>query len=329
MRSIKEAREIIESWRIDYNEVRPHRIGLSTPEYISEDNSIKTDFLGTLKWGGVGSTNTQLNDRRIKVTLISINRNKFWIIFALLILMIQTECISQTSLGLGGSMVTDSAADTIEISQAKADSESTDAASTSQGEAKELTKCIKPIATVALIEDDVARQRYSYVLTQSELPPSPLPLLLIMLQQSNCFQVVDRNRDLQGMLKEDSNMAKGQMVGADYTITPNIIFSVGDAERGASAADALLPRIAGVLGGLKISKKEVQVALFLVDSRSGVQVAASKGSAKISDVGFAELEITRMLASGGGAWAKTDQGKVIAAAFLDATTKMIDIIRDM
>ena len=262
------------------------------------------------------------------MTLISINRNKFWIIFALLILMIQTECISQTSLGLGGSMVTGSAADTTEITKAKEDSESTDAASTSQGEAKELTKCIKPIATVALVEDDTARERYSYVLIQNELPPSPLPLLRLIFQQSNCFHIVDRNRDLQsqGMLKEDSNMAKGQMVGADYTITPNVLFFQDDIGR---AVGALRPGLAGVLGELKVSKKEAQVVLFLIDNRSGVQVAATEGSAKVSDVGFAGLGVTRMLAGASHAWEKTNQGKLFAAAFLDATAKMIDIIRDI
>ena len=272
------------------------------------------------------------------MNFISINRNKFWIIFALLVLVIQTGCLSQTSLGLGGSMVTGSAADTTEISQAKANSESTNASSASQGEAKELPKCIKPIAKVALIEDDAARQRYSYVLSQNGLPPSPLSLLRLLLQQSNCFQIIDRNRGMQaslqeqqlaeqGMLRADSETAKGQMMTPDYTITPNIVFSEDDAGGGVGAAGALLPGIAGVLGGLKVSKKEAQVVLFLVDSRTSLQVAASEGSAKVSDLGFAGLGVTSLLAGGGGAWAKTNQGKVLAAAFLDATSKMINIIR--
>ena len=265
--------------------------------------------------------------------------NNLWVIFVLLVLVIQTGCISTTKLGLGGSVVTGSAGDTTEITKAKTDSK-LNAASTSQGEAQELTKCIKPIATVALLEDEAARQRYSYVLTQNNLPPSPLPLIRLMFQQSNCFQIVDRNRGLsaitqeqklaeQGLLRQDSNMAKGQLVAADYTIVPNIVFSEDDAGGGIGAAGALLPGIAGVLGGLKVSKKEAQVVLFLTDNRSGVQVAASEGSAKVSDVGFGGLGLTRMLGAAGGAWSNTNQGKVLAAAFLDATAKMINIIRSI
>ena len=272
------------------------------------------------------------------MTFLNIVNSEFRIILILLFLIVQAGCISQTNLGQGGSLVTGSAVNTTEISQANADGGSTNAGSTSQGEAKELTKCIKPIATVSLIEDDAARQRYSYVLTQSELPPSPLPLLRLMFQQSNCFQIVDRNRGMQaifqeqqlaeqGMLREDSNRDRGQMVSADYTITPNIVFSEDDAGGGVGAAGALLPGIAGVLGGLKVSKKEAQVVLFLVDNRTGLQVAASEGSAKVSDLGFAGLGVAGVLAGGGGAWAKTNQGKVLAAAFLDATSKMINIIR--
>ena len=80
---------------------------------------------------------------------------------------------------------------------------------------------------------------------------------------------------------------------------------------------------------MKVSKKEAQVVLFLIDNRSGVQVAATEGSAKVSDVGFAGLEITRMLAGTSSTWPNTNQGKLFAAAFLDATAKMIDIIRDI
>ena len=90
-------------------------------------------------------------------------------------------------------MVTGSAGDTAEITKAKADGKSGNTTNTSQSEAKELPKCIKPIATVALQEDEAAKQNYVYVLTQSKLPASPLPLLRLMFQQSNCFQIVDRD----------------------------------------------------------------------------------------------------------------------------------------
>ena len=217
---------------------------------------------------------------------------------------------------------------------------STGSGSTAKGEAKELQKCNEPFATVALSEDETAKQQYVAVLAQFQLPQSPLPLLRLMFQQSNCFQIVDRGKGLQaisteqelakkGMLKEGSDMTGGQLVAADYTITPNIVFSdqnTGGIGAAAGILGALIPG-AALLGGINVSMKEAQVVLFLTDNRSGVQLAAAEGSAKTSDVGFGGFGFGGGLGALGGAWGSTEQGKVVAAALLDATNKIIDIIR--
>ena len=83
------------------------------------------------------------------------------------------------------------------------------------------------------------------------------------------------------------------------------------------------------MGGLKVSKKEAQVVLFLTDNRSGIQVASAEGSAKVSDIGFGGLGLTRMLGAAGGAWSNTNEGKVLAAALLDATIKIINTLRSI
>lgn len=131
---------------------------------------------------------------------------------------------------------------------------STGTGSQTQGAARELQKCDKPIATVALSEDESNKQVYAVQLVQLKLPQSPIPLLRLMFQQSNCFQIVDRGRGLtaitteqklaqQGLLKEGSNITGGQLVAADYTITPNIAFSE------ANAGGAALGVAAGTLVG--------------------------------------------------------------------------------
>ena len=267
-----------------------------------------------------------------------------YIVLALLVLVLQQGCMSKMSLGQGGSMVTGSATDTTELAKAKTNGEST-SGSTSQGEAKELTKCDKPIATVALSEDPTASQQYSHVLVQNKLPSSPLPLLRLMFQQSNCFQIVDRGRGLtaitreqelakQGLLKQDDSVTKkGQLVSADYTIVPNIIFAEENAGGAGGLAGALLPGVAGILGGIKVSKKEAQVLLFLTDNRTGIQVTATEGSAKSSDIAIGGFGVggalSSVLGAAAGAWGNTNQGKVVAAALLDATNKMVDIIRSL
>src|SRR5260370_39648291 len=60
---------------------------------------------------------------------------------------------------------------------------------------------------------------------------SPSGLMRLMIQQSNCFLVVERGVGMQnlmqerslaqsGQLRQGSNMGGGQMVTADYVLTP-------------------------------------------------------------------------------------------------------------
>ena len=244
--------------------------------------------------------------------------------------------MTRTTLGEGGSIVSGAAGESVAGHRNSA----TGSGSSARGEAAELQKCSEPMATVSLFEDESNKQQYMPVLLQLQLPQSPIPLLRLMFQQSNCFQIVDRGKGLhaisteqqlakQGMLEEGSDMSGGTLVASDFTITPNIVFSDQNAG-GMGAAAGLLGAVipgAGLLGGIRVSKKEAQVVLFLTDNRSGVQVAAAEGSAKTSDVGFAGLGLGRGFGALGGAWGSTDQGKVVAAALMDATNKIIDIIR--
>ena len=247
-------------------------------------------------------------------------------------------CMSSVTTGEGGSVVTGSASET-----RVAANTGSGAGSASKGEARQLRKCAAPVATVALSEDEGNRQTYAVVLTQLQLPQSPIPLLRLMFQQSNCFRIVDRGKGLQaisteqrlakeGLLRKDSDIGGGQLIAADYTITPNIAFSEGNAGGAGVGAMAgallgsVLPGAGLIAGGLTVSSKEAQVVLFLTDNRTGVQVMAAEGSARSSDVGFGGFAFAGG-ALGGGAWGNTNQGKVVAAAFLDATNKVIDGVR--
>ena len=105
----------------------------------------------------------------------------------------------------------------------------------SQGESAQLEKCGKPLGTLAVSEpqDYVGRALMGYGL------PSPVPLIRMMIQQSNCFVVVERGRAMQnlmqerslaesGQLRSNSNMGAGQMVTADFVLTPDVVFSSKD-----------------------------------------------------------------------------------------------------
>lgn len=201
-----------------------------------------------------------------------------------------------------------------------------------QNASAQLERCPQPIGTMALVEDQSA-QWFKLFAEQYRLN-STVPLLKLMAQQSNCFIVVDRGaamrnmqaeRQLQasGELRGGSNFGKGQMVSADYSITPEVLFSErGTAGGGVGAIIGVFSPVAGAIAA-GIKTNEASTMLTLVDNRSGVQVAAAEGSSKNTDFGFGGLLGGGGAAVGLGGYTNTPQGKVVAAAFMNAFNQMV------
>lgn len=197
-----------------------------------------------------------------------------------------------------------------------------------QGASTELRRCAEPVGTAALVESE-SRSYLAYDL------PSPTPMLRLMMQQSNCFTVVDRGvasealrreRELagQGELRKGSNMGGGQMVAADFLITPRVIFQDANSGGGGGFMGSLLPGVAGaVAGGLTVQNMEAQTLLTLTNVRTGVQEAAAEGSASKSDIGVGGFGFIAPVAGGAGAYESTDIGKIVTAAFMDSHNKLV------
>ncbi len=193
-----------------------------------------------------------------------------------------------------------------------------------------LERCDAPLGTLAVVED-TTQDWYTLLTTQYELPATT-PLLRLLIQQSGCFVIVDRGRAMEQMqverdmarngdLRQGSNMGAGQMVAADYTMTPSIQFAQATGGGTVGAIVGMLNPYAGlVAGGMR--KVEAATTLILVDGRSGVQVAFSEGVASKKDFSFGGLGVGGGAAVGMGAWQNTPQGKVIAGAFMDAFNQM-------
>lgn len=213
------------------------------------------------------------------------------------------------------------------------------AGSASTGAASTLEHCPRPLGTLA-VEENVNDPWYT-VLTQQYKLPSTVPLIRLMVQQSNCFVVVDRGRAMNSMMGErglaasgelrgSSNMGRGQMVAADYIVTPSIQFSehTGGAQGALSAIGGSYGAILGAVAG-SMKNSEASTTMMLTDTRSGVQVAAAQGSAK--NIDFAGSALLKQFGTGGasmGAYSQTPEGKVIAAAFLDAYNQMVQSVRN-
>jgi hypothetical protein len=204
-----------------------------------------------------------------------------------------------------------------------------------------LERCASPLGTVSLIENQSAGW-YTILRNEYRLPPTA-NLLRLLVQQSNCFVVVERGaagmnamtRERQltqsGEMRQGSNFGAGQMVASDYGLSPEIVFSNQNAGgMGGSLGSLIGGRYGGVLAavGGNLQTKEASALLTLIDNRSGVQVAASEGSASKTDFGAFGSIFGGSGAGGLGGYTNTAQGKVISAAFMDAFNQMVVSLRN-
>jgi hypothetical protein len=199
-----------------------------------------------------------------------------------------------------------------------------------------LDHCDKPMGAMAVVEpqDFVVQSLGRYGLQ------SPVQLIRMMIQQSNCFLVVERGLAMQNMQQErslaasgqmrgGSNMGGGQMVAADFVMTPSVVFSEGNAGGGGAVLGGLLrsvsPVAGAIAGGLKF--KEAQTMMTVVDARSGIQVVAAEGSTKKADFNVGAALFGGGGFGGVGAYSNTNEGKIIAAAFLDNFKKVVATVK--
>ena len=201
---------------------------------------------------------------------------------------------------------------------------------------KGLQHCDKPMGAVAVVEpqDYVMQALNGYGLR------SPVPLIRMMIQQSNCFIVVERGMGMQnlmqeralsnsGQLRQESNMGGGQMVSADFVLTPSVAFSENNAGGVGGAIGGLFgsraAAVGAIAGGLRF--KEAQTSMLLADARSGVQVSSAEGSTKKADFALGGALFGSGGGGGLGGYSNTNEGKIIAAAFLDNYNQIVGVVR--
>jgi hypothetical protein len=200
-----------------------------------------------------------------------------------------------------------------------------------------LERCPTPMAAIAVVEP---QDEIIYALRRYNLS-SPVGLIRMMIQQSNCFIVVERGRGMQNVMQErqlaaagesrqGSNMGGGQMVAADFVMTPSVVFSENNAGGAGGAVAGLFGRkgaaIGAVAGGIKF--KEAQTSMLVADSRSGVQVAAAEGSTRKADLRVGAGLFGGGLGAAGGGYGNTNEGKIIAAAFLNNYNNVVRVVRN-
>ena len=214
--------------------------------------------------------------------------------------------------------------------------------STTSGASAQLETCPETLGTIRIDEQTNAGW-YSAYASQYRMG-STVPALRLLIQQSNCFVIVDRGRGLaagnaeRNLIRGDegragSNFGGGQIAAADYTMIPEVMLS----DRGGTRGGGGLGAIGGLFGSTgaalgtvagNFSTNEAGTILTLIDNRSSVQLAASEGYAKNTDFGAMGALFGGGAAAGAGAFTSTPQGKVILAAFMDAYNKMVQSVRN-
>ncbi|MFL6627073.1 MAG: CsgG/HfaB family protein [Vitreoscilla sp.] len=169
---------------------------------------------------------------------------------------------------------------------------------------------------------------------------SPEQLLRMMVQQSGCFDVVERGVAMQniqqerslaegGELRGESNIGKGQMQAADFVMTPAVQIAANNTGGvGGALAGGLLSKfgLGGVAGGLKF--KEASTSLVVADVRSSIQVASAEGKATKTDFDIGGWGWTGAAFGAANGYTNTPEGKVIAASLLDNWNHIVVAIRD-
>lgn len=209
-----------------------------------------------------------------------------------------------------------------------------------QETASTVEKCDKPLGTIAVSEHQGASstELSSYGLG------SPISLLRIMVQQSNCFTVVERGAAMRNLQQErelaaggdtqaGSNIGKGQLQAADFVMSPGVQFTAGNTGGIGGSLTSYGSRLFGGLGGLvggiagNLKFREAQTSLLIADVRSGIQVAAAEGVATKTDFGIRGWDWGGSGYTSLGGYTNTPEGKMVAASLLDNYNKIVQQIR--
>jgi hypothetical protein len=203
----------------------------------------------------------------------------------------------------------------------------------------EIPTCDKKIGTLAVTEP----QNQWWLQYNLE---SPEALIKVYVSKSKCFTLVDRGKGLaaaqgerslagSGEMRGGSNIGKGQMKAADYVLVPDVAMKNNDSggKKIGGMLGGLLPGIAGVVaGGVSMKSKTADVVLTLTDVRSTEQVALEQGHYKKTDLGWAGGGagfFGAFAAAGASSYANTEIGQVVAIAYLDAFSKMVNDVKTM
>jgi curli biogenesis system outer membrane secretion channel CsgG len=159
--------------------------------------------------------------------------------------------------------------------------------------ANDVPQCTRKLGTISIVDGDDARGW-----TQYNLAP-PQKLLKVIVQRSNCFNIVDRGSGLQAAQRErdiagdlghqrGANVGQGQIKAADYVLQAEVQAANGNAQgsRIGRRLGGLVGGGGGALGGIKSRKLEANTVLSVTNVRTTETIATVEGYAAKNDISF-------------------------------------------
>ena len=201
----------------------------------------------------------------------------------------------------------------------------------------EIPVCDKKIGTLAVNEPE--NQWWTALNLES-----PAALIKVYAQQSKCWTLVDRGKGLEAAKKEralagdgemrgGSNIGKGQMKAADYTLVPDIANknnNSGGKKIGGMLGGLVGGGVGALMGGVSLKSKTADVVLTLTDVRSTEIIATVQGHAKKTNIGWGAGGggyFGAFAAAGASSYSNTEIGQVVAMAYLDAYIKLMEEVQ--
>src|SRR4029077_2971539 len=117
------------------------------------------------------------------------------------------------------------------------------------------------------------------------------------------------------------------MVAADFILTPSVVFSENNAGGVGGAVGGIFGgKVWALPGGVKFTER--QTSVLVREARSSVQVSAAEGSTRKADLRLGGLLFGGGAGAAGGGYGNTNEGKIIAAAFMDNYNKIVGVVRN-
>ncbi len=170
-----------------------------------------------------------------------------------------------------------------------------------------------------------------------------LDSLRLLIQQSNCFVIVDRgafaeagaddekrrSRSDNSEVRDGSNMGQGQEVAADFVLRSTII-SMGTNESKGVSLGALGKFLGGGNAGQSVTQAKVQLVLSDVRAKIQISVAQGDSSGKNTKLSAGMLgHFTHMLGGGGvTSEKKSDGNTILLQALSDAYNKLVPAVQN-